>query len=134
MLWRTQYLLIHFFHFLHRSKLKDDNTKVSEKNKEEIEEQVDVKDEDEGKRKEATTPSNIMEEDNDIKFFKNTLTKTNDALAQNCNKWNLKMDRLDKTNITKFEDICGKIRSTIGKANLLMNKKGRFEQFRTLIE
>ena len=32
-----------------------------------------------------------------------------------------------------YEDICSNIRSTIGKANLLMNKKGRFEQFRGLI-
>ena len=32
-----------------------------------------------------------------------------------------------------YEEICSNIRSTIGKANLLMNKKGRFEQFRGLI-
>ena len=35
--------------------------------------------------------------------------------------------------LSDYEEICSNIRSTIGKANLLMNKKGRFEQFRGLI-
>ena len=75
-----------------------------------------------------------IEEQVDVDYFKKALNKTNEALVQMCKEWNLKMDCFDKTNTAKFEDICGKIRSTIGKANLLMNKKGRFEQFRTLIE
>ena len=43
-----------------------------------------------------------------------------------------KVNEMERSNIN--DNVCGKIRSTIGKAILLTNKKGRFEQFRTLIE
>ena len=32
------------------------------------------------------------------------------------------------------EDVAGQIRTTIGQARLLMNKKGRFEQFSGLVD
>ena len=32
------------------------------------------------------------------------------------------------------EDTAGQIRATIGKARILMNKKGRFQQFQDLIK
>lgn len=37
------------------------------------------------------------------------------------------------TNVITNEEIAGEIRVTIGKANILMNKKGRFQQFQYLI-
>ena len=71
----------------------------------------------------------------DVNYFKKILNETNQMLVKKCDTWNQKMDDLDKT-LPNLEDVCGKIRSTIGKANLinLTNKKGRFVQFNTLIE
>ena len=66
-------------------------------------------------------------------YFKNILDETNQNLTKKCQEWEKKLENLPK-NIVNYEEISGNIRSTIGKANLLMNKKGRFEQFRGLME
>ena len=72
------------------------------------------------------------EKTHDVSYFKNILKKNDDAMAHFVKVWTNKVNEMERSNVK--EDICGKIRSTIGKAILLTNKKGRFEQFRTLIE
>ena len=71
-------------------------------------------------------------ETKDVNYFKKILDDTNQDLTDKCDLWTKKMEKISK-NLSKYEDICGTVRLTIGKANLLMNKKGRFEQFRSLI-
>lgn len=87
------------------------------------------------------TPAEILELDTDerpeeavkdVNYFKKVLEVTNQSLTQNCSEWEQKLEALPKSQ-RNYEDISGRIRLTIGKANLLMNKKGRFEQFRGLI-
>ena len=68
----------------------------------------------------------------DVNYFKTILAETDEKLTQKCDLWESKMAEISKT-LSDYEEICSNIRSTIGKANLLMNKKGRFEQFRGLI-
>ena len=72
------------------------------------------------------------EKTHDVFYFKNILKKNDDAMAQFVKVWTNKVNEMERSNVK--DDVCGKIRSTIGKAILLTNKKGRFEQFRTLIE
>lgn len=71
-------------------------------------------------------------EEKDVKYFKKILDDNTKELTEKCLVWETKMESLPK-NVTNYEDVSGTIRLTIGKANLLMNKKGRFEQFRSLI-
>ena len=90
----------------------------------------------------SRTPAEILDLDNinddevvevkDVKYFKNILDGTTQELTEKCQLWETKMKNLSQS-IRNYEDVCGTIRLTIGKANLLMNKKGRFEQFKTLI-
>merc|ERR1712062_667224 len=68
----------------------------------------------------------------EVSYFKDILKKNDDAMAQFVKVWTNKVNEMERSNVK--DDVCGKIRSTIGKAILLTNKKGRFEQFRTLIE
>ena len=76
-----------------------------------------------------------MEAAKNVEYFKKVLGETSEKLNKLCDLWTGKMESVkDKFSGNRYEDICGKIRSAIGKANLLMNKKGRFEQFRSLIE
>ena len=72
------------------------------------------------------------EKTHDVSYFKNILKKNDDAMAHFVKVWTNKVNEMERSNVK--DDVCGKIRSTIGKAILLTNKKGRFEQFRTLIE
>ena len=69
----------------------------------------------------------------DVPYFKDILKKNDDAMEQKVKLWTKKVNELEEMSNVK-DDVCGKIRSTIGKAILLTNKKGRFQQFRTLIE
>jgi len=71
-------------------------------------------------------------EKKDLKDFKKIVEDNTKELTEKCLVWETKMDSVPK-NMTNYEDVSGTIRLTIGKANLLMNKKGRFEQFRSLI-
>ena len=71
-------------------------------------------------------------EKKDIKYFKQILDDNAKELTEKCLVWETKMESVPKT-VTNYEDVYGAIFVTIGKANLLMNKKGRFEQFRSLI-
>ena len=71
-------------------------------------------------------------EKKDIKYFKQILDDNTKELTEKCLVWETKMESVPKT-VTNYEDVTGTIFVTIGKANLLMNKKGRFEQFRSLI-
>lgn len=71
-------------------------------------------------------------EKKDVKYFKQILDDNTKELTEKCLVWETKMESVPKT-VTNYEDVSGTIRLTIGKANLLMNKKGRFEQFRSLI-
>ena len=68
----------------------------------------------------------------DVNYFKKILSETDQKLTEKCQLWESKMEKIPSSQ-KDYEDICSNIRSTIGKANLLMNKKGRFEQFRGLI-
>ena len=69
----------------------------------------------------------------EVSYFKDILKKNDDAMEQKVKLWTKKVNELEEMSNLK-DDVLGKIRSTIGKAILLTNKKGRFEQFRTLIE
>ena len=71
-------------------------------------------------------------EKKDVKYFKQILDDNTKELTEKCLVWETKMESVPKT-VTNYEDVYGAIFVTIGKANLLMNKKGRFEQFRSLI-
>ena len=71
-------------------------------------------------------------EKKDLKYFKKILDDNTKELTEKCLVWETKMESVPK-NVTNYEDVSGTIRLTIGKANLLKNKKGRFEQFRSLI-
>jgi len=71
-------------------------------------------------------------EKKDLKDFKKIVDDNTKELTEKCLVWETKMESVPK-NMTNYEDVSGTIRLTIGKANLLMNKKGRFEQFRSLI-
>ena len=66
----------------------------------------------------------------DVSYFKKVLDDSNQNLTKMSQVWRKKLETIDPSN----DEVCGEIHSTIGKANLLMNKKGRFEQFRGLIE
>ena len=68
----------------------------------------------------------------DIKYFKQILDDNAKELTEKCLVWETKMESIPKT-VTNYDDVYGAIFVTIGKANLLMNKKGRLEQFRSLI-
>ena len=76
----------------------------------------------------------ISKEDFDLPGYKKgwTLKKNDDTMAHFVKVWTNKVNEMERSSVKN--DVCGKIRSTIGKAILLTNKKGRFEQFRTLIE
>ena len=74
----------------------------------------------------------VLSEAKDVNYFKKILEETDKKLTEKCQIWENKMEQVPKSQ-KDYEDICSNIRSTIGKANLLMNKKGRFEQFRGLI-
>ena len=82
------------------------------------------------------SPSEVEATDNSktpkISYFKDILKKYDDTMAHFVKVWTNKVNEMERSNVK--DDVCGKIRSTIGKAILLTNKKGRFEQFRTLIE
>merc|ERR1719228_846012 len=71
-------------------------------------------------------------EKKDVNYFKKIIEDNTKELTDKCKIWETKMEKLPKTLIS-YEDTSGDIRQTIGMANLLMNKKGRFEQFRSLI-
>jgi len=71
-------------------------------------------------------------EKKDVNYFKKMVEDNTKELTDKCKIWETKMEKLPKT-LTSYEDTSGDIRQTIGMANLLMNKKGRFEQFRSLI-
>merc|ERR1711962_92165 len=81
---------------------------------------------------EAATGTEPDTEKKDVNYFKNMVEDNTKELTEKCKFWEKKLEKIPKT-LNDFEDTCGTIRSTIGKANLLMNKKGRFEQFRSLI-
>ena len=68
----------------------------------------------------------------DVNYFKKILEGTTQELTEKCQLWETKKENLSNS-IRNYEGVCGTIRLTIGKANLLMNKKGRFEQFKSLI-
>jgi hypothetical protein len=55
------------------------------------------------------------------------------TLTRKCEEWEVKIVNLPKT-LANYEDLSGDIRRNIGMANLMMSKKGRFEQFKGLIE
>lgn len=61
--------------------------------------------------------------------FRNLLTSETARLTAMCEKWEAKV-----TSGPSDEDVAGQVRTTIGQARLLMNKKGRFEQFSGLVD
>merc|ERR1712110_1379786 len=77
-----------------------------------------------------------------VTYFKSLLSKETEKLNSRSQEWENKLNifnkncTVDNKLMTQKEDIDaieGQIRATIGKANILMNKKGRFEQFKVLI-
>lgn len=83
--------------------------------------------------------SNIV----DVAYFKSLLAKESEKLTSFCEKWNEKLiesftaddlnEDLSPKDKTEKDEIEGQIRATIGKAQILMNRKGRFHQFQDLI-
>ena len=79
----------------------------------------------------------------DVSYFKALLAKETEKLTSMCVEWNeklLKSFSTDNPNDDQIfedknekDDIEGQIRATIGKAQILMNRKGRFQQFQDLI-
>ena len=65
-----------------------------------------------------------------VAYFRTRLSEETERLNRLCQVWEEKIAKVPSTN----EEIIGQIRATMGKAHLLMNKKGRFEQFSTLID
>jgi len=62
--------------------------------------------------------------------FRNLLTSETARLTALCETWESKVT----SSAPSDEEVAGQIRTTIGQARLLMNKKGRFEQFSGLVE
>ena len=81
---------------------------------------------------EAATGTEPETENKDVNSFKKMIEENTNELTEKCQLWETKLEKLPKT-LNNYDDTSSDIRSTIGKANLLMNKKGRFEQFRSLI-
>ena len=78
----------------------------------------------------------------DVPYFKSLLSKETEKLNSRSQEWENKLNLFnayctaDNKSMTQKKDIDaieGQIRATIGKANILMNKKGRFQQFKDLI-
>ena len=69
----------------------------------------------------------------DVHYFRNLLSTESTRLEEMCKEWEAKLEVKGQGEV-KDEEIQGQIRACIGKARLLMNRKGRFEQFRTLID
>ena len=72
-----------------------------------------------------------------VPYFKSLLAKETETLTNLCGVWEEKLSAFlnsdcQSSNEEK-EEVEGKIRATIGKANILMNRKGRFHQFQDLI-
>ena len=66
----------------------------------------------------------------DVPYFRNLIRTQTDRLSQLCSVWENKLEQ----NAELQEEVSGQIRSTIGKARLFMFKKGRFEQFKGLVD
>ena len=79
----------------------------------------------------------------DVPYFKSLLAKETETLNDLCEEWEGKLltsfnsttENSDETSEEKTnkDDIEGQLRTTIGKAKILMSKKGRFQQFQDLI-
>ena len=78
----------------------------------------------------------------DVPYFKSLLEKETTKITCLCQEWEDKLlefnaDEHNKQGTAEEkiskEEIEGQIRATIGKAQILMNKKGRFHQFQDLI-
>ena len=67
----------------------------------------------------------------EVPFFRNLIKTQSERLTELCDVWDAKLETLgDKAS----DEVVGQIRSTIGKARLFMFKKGRFEQFKGLVD
>ncbi|XP_059094683.1 disks large-associated protein 4-like isoform X1 [Tigriopus californicus] len=69
----------------------------------------------------------------DVNYFRSLLKTETDRLAALCCHWESKLESL-AADANFSEETTGQIRSVIGKAKLMSNRKGRFEQFATLID
>ena len=67
----------------------------------------------------------------DVPHFRNLIKVQSGRLTALCDAWDAKLEAI-VGNIS--DDVVGQIRSTIGKARLFMFKKGRFEQFKGLVD
>ncbi len=63
-------------------------------------------------------------------YFRGLLTSETARLADLCETWEAKLASISGGS----EDACGQVRTAIGQARLLTNRKGRFEQFSGLID
>ena len=68
-----------------------------------------------------------------VQYFRDLLATESARLEVKCKEWDAKLEVKGQGEVTG-EELEGQIRACIGKARLLMNRKGRFEQFRTLID
>ena len=71
------------------------------------------------------------DEARDVPYFRNLIKTQSERLTVLCETWEAK---LEAKSGTLTDEIVGQIRSTIGKARLFMFKKGRFEQFKGLVD
>ncbi len=69
----------------------------------------------------------------DVQYFRKLLTDTNKRLADLCQTWEAKLEKVPKS-LGSYEDVSGNIRSTIGRSRLLTDRKGRLPQFKGLID
>ncbi len=67
-----------------------------------------------------------------MKYFRQLLADTTKKLTDLCTKWEAKLTTVPK-NLSNYDDVEGNIRTVIGQAHLIMDRKGRFPQFEGLI-
>ena len=65
--------------------------------------------------------------------FRHMFTSETARLTTLCERWEATLASLEQAANTS-EEILGQVRTTIGQGRLLMNRKGRFEQFRGLVD
>lgn len=76
----------------------------------------------------AVPEAKIDEPEHDVHYFRQTLEAEMTRLEEQCKIWS------DKINDSVPIDVVGEIKSAVGKARLGMAKKGRFHQFKGLID
>lgn len=67
-------------------------------------------------------------------YFRGLLASETERITRMCDEWEAKIQDGDDDVKAIPEDAVGQIRASIGKGRLFMNRKGRFDQFRELVD